>query len=243
MRHLAMFVLVALATACTIGAPDDLETGSEEPEDYVVDPDDGKGDGVSATFDRHDVISDELFLDDGSMTVDEVQTFFEESPYNNRSWLADYTLDGVSAAQLVVDAARAQGIHPLMLLVRMQGEATLVSKTTRPTATRINAALGCGCPDGGGCSSAYRGFRNQLTCGAEVMRRWYDASVDGSGPWRMGVARRTLDPISVTPRSHATASIYAYTPWVMVGRGGSWLTWNVARKYVRYAEARGFLAD
>ena len=64
----------------------------------------------------------------------------------------------------------------------------------------------------------------------------------GSGQWRKGTARRTLDPRTVTPANDATAALYAYTPWVLVGTGGTWLAWNVTRKYVRHAETAGFLA-
>ena len=42
-----------------------------------------------------------------------------------------------------------------------------------------------------------------------------------------------------TPANHATATLYAYTPWVLVGSGGTWLAWNVTRKYERYAENAG----
>ena len=171
----------------------------------------------------------------------DVQAFFESSPYNNRSGLADYQVNGVSAAQFIVDAAESQQIHPLMLIARMQVEASLVSKTAKPSQTRVDKALGCGCPDGGGCSSSFRGFGPQMQCGAETLRKWYDASIDGSGQWRQGVSRKTLDPRTVTPANHATASLYAYTPWVLVGSGGNWLVWNVTRKYVRHAEANGLV--
>lgn len=232
--------LAALLGACIAGE-DEPETMHDEPADYEVDPDDGKGDGVSAVFNMHNVVSDELFLDGGSMDVAAVQKFFERSPYGNKSWLAAHKVNGISAAQAVVDAATAEGIHPLMLLARMQVEASLVSKTTKPTQYRIDRALGCGCPDGSGCSSSYLGFDKQLVCGAKILRKWYDGSVDGTGTWRKGRARKTLDPKTVTPANHATASLYAYTPWVLVNRGGNWLVWNVTRKYVRHAESNGLL--
>jgi hypothetical protein len=123
----------------------------------------------------------------------------------------------------------------------MQVEATLVSKTATPTKARINAALGCGCLDGQACWAEYAGLANQLECGAETMRTWYDRSIDGTGIWVKGVPDRTLDPITVTPTNHATASLYAYTPWVLVGRGGNWLVWNVTRKYVNHARAMGWI--
>jgi hypothetical protein len=239
MKHAAVLLFCLLA-ACSIGEQEEA-AGSDEPEDYMVDPEDGKGDGVAAVFNANDVVGDDIFLDDGQMTVAEVQTFFERSPYHNRSWLADYSVNGQSAAEALVAVATQQGISPLMLLARMQVEASLVSKTARPTQYRIDRALGCGCPDGGGCAASYRGFAKQLECGAKILRKWYDASADGTGQWRKDTSRRTLDPKSVTPRNHATASLYAYTPWVLVNRGGNWLVWNVSRKYVRHAESEGYI--
>ncbi|CAN5914455.1 hypothetical protein BH11MYX3_BH11MYX3_42950 [soil metagenome] len=235
-RHL-LLVLVMLG-ACV--AEESIEPGEhEEAADFEPAPADGKADGVSATFDQNNVVDDELFT--GDMDVAAVQTFLEDSPYHNRSWLASYTIDGVAASQKIVDAARAERIHPLMLLVRMQVEASLISKTVAPSQSRINAALGCGCPAGGGCSASYRGLSAQLTCGAKTLRTWFDGSADRSGQWKKGESRKSLDPRTITPANHATASLYAYTPWVLVGRGGNWLVWNISKKYVRHAVDEGLI--
>jgi hypothetical protein len=236
LRH-ALVCLIAL-TSCAVDEP---ETEHDEPADFEVEPDDGKGDGVAAVFNQNLVLTDELFVAGEAMDVTDVQTFFEQSPYGNRSWLASHTVNGVSAAQAVVDAARAKGIHPLVIVARMQTETSLVSKTVAPSQRLIDRALGCGCPDGGGCASQYKGLAKQLECGATILRKWYDASIDATGEWRKGRTKRTLDPKSVTPGNHATASLYAYTPWVLVGRGGTWLAWNVTRKYVRHAENTGLV--
>lgn len=205
----------------------------------MVDPADGKADGVPASFDQNNVIDDATLTAAGSLTVEDVQSFFEDNPYGTRSWLASYEVNGVTAAEMVIEAAQTHEVNPIVLLARMQVETSLVSKTTKPTQRLIDRALGCGCPDGGSCNSAYSGLQKQLDCGARTLRRWYDASIDGSGQWRKGVTRKTLDPKRVTPANHATATFYAYTPWVLVGRGGTWLAWNVTRKYTRYADNAG----
>ncbi|CAN5893685.1 hypothetical protein BH11MYX2_BH11MYX2_09950 [soil metagenome] len=237
----SLLLLCALFVAACAPSADE-PAGSDEPSDYDVDPADGKSDGVPAVFDQNNVVPDDLFLDDGQFTAAEIQKFFEVSPYHTRSWLADYTTpDGKTAAQAVYDAATAEGINPMMLVARMQGEMSLVSKTTRPSSTRINAALGCGCPDGSACSASYRGFEPQLTCSAKTLRKWYDASEGGMGQWRVGKTTTTLDGRHVSPRNSATASLYAYTPWVLPNQGGAWLLWNVTRKYARYAEAAGYI--
>ncbi len=232
-----LLLSLAVLSACAADVPSD---GGEDF-DFEVDSNDGKADGVAARFDANNVLDDELFVAGDSMEVEDVQEFLESSPYGTRSWLASHTIDGVSAAQAIVDAARAEQIHPLVLVARMQVETSLVSKTSPPSQRLIDRALGCGCPDGGTCSTSYKGLAKQLLCGAKTMRRWYDASIDGTGEWRKDHRGRTLDPRYVTPGNHATASLYAYTPWVLVGSGGTWLAWNVTRKYIRSAEARGLV--
>jgi len=237
-RLLLVLGITAALSACAADMVDSGDLGDEF--DYSTEID-GKSDGAS--FNQNNVLSNELFTGTGAgaMSAEDVQTFLEESPYGNRSWLADYQVNGVSAAQFIVDAAEASQIHPLMLLSRMQVESALVSKSAKPSQSKIDKILGCGCPDGGGCSSQFRGFGAQMLCGAETLRKWYDASENGTGQWRQGVSRKTLDPKTVTPVNHATASLYAYTPWVLVGRGGNWLVWNVTRKYVRHAEANSLV--
>jgi hypothetical protein len=238
----ALVTASALLAACVAddGAYEDHEEASDF--DDVPGFGDGKADfaGIPTVFDRHLVMSDEQFVAVDTVTVDELQAFFETSPYRNRSWLADHRVaDGRSAAQVIVDVATAEGLNPMLLVTRMQVEQSLVSRPTRPSQYKLDRALGCGCPDGSGCSASYRGFEPQLACGARILRRWYDASIEGAGIWNRGVPRRTLDPITVTPRTHATASFYAYTPWVLQGSGGTWLVWNVTRKYFKHLDEMG----
>jgi hypothetical protein len=149
---------------------------------------DAKADGLPTSFDQNFVLTDALLTESLAMSVEDVQAFFEDNPYGTRSWLASYQADGVSAAEMVVEAAVAHEINPVVLIARMQVETSLVSKTTAPTTRLIDRALGCGCPDGGTCNPSYSGLRRQLDCGARTLRRWYDASIAGDG---LATARRS----------------------------------------------------
>lgn len=243
MRQWAVVLVAALLLmACMTGE----EPGEGDPSDYEeVDwsRSDGKGDfsGVPATFDRNNIMTDAVLHASDAVTADALQAFFESSPYDTRSWLADYQIDGRRFADVLAEESRAGGIDPVVLLARMQVESSLVSATRRPTTFRINHALGCGCPDGSRCSSEYAGLRTQLRCAIDVLNGRFADSVSGEGQWRRGTARKTLDPLSVTPGSHATAALYAYTPWVLVNRGGNWLVWNVTRKYLKHFDEAGTL--
>lgn len=234
-RHLLLLLALAL-TACTT---EYIDGEQGDPYDFEVNDPDGKADGVPAVFHANDVLGDDVLRNVNAISADDLQSFFERSPYQNRSWLASHEINGMSAAQAVVAAAQAEGINPLVLVARMQVESSLVSKTVAPSQRLIDRALGCGCPDGGTCSAQFKGLDKQLACAAKTMRRWYDASIAGTGEWKKGVAKKTLDPKTVTPSNHATASLYAYTPWVLQGTGGTWLAWNVTRKYVVFAERTG----
>lgn len=235
-----------LVTAACAAEPATSFPDHDEPSDFdpVPEGEGGKADvaGIPAVFDRHLVMTDELFGAATMIDAEGVQAFFEATPYGRRSWLADETIDGRRAADVIVEVAIAHELNPVVLLARMQVEKSLVAKSARPAQATIDWAFGCGCPDGRRCNEAYRGLARQLACAADTLRSRYDESVDGTGAWQRGVARRTLDPRSVTPASHATASLYAYTPWVQEGFGGNWLVWNVTRRYLRHADAQGWLA-
>lgn len=231
---LAASFCVAFAVGCAEMAEEPFE-GHDTPEDFEV---------VEKTaFDRERVMEDALLVASDAVTASDVQRFLERTPYGTTSFLARERVGSRSAAEAIVAGARAEGINPIVMLARMQVERSLIAKTSRPSAKSVDYAFGCGCPDGRACNAAYRGLDKQIACAARTLRNHYDGSIDGSSPWAKGRAKRTLDGYTVTPRTHATASLYSYTPWVLPGRGGNWLAWNVTRKFVNHFEAQGIDAD
>lgn len=242
MLRFSLAVLALSFVACAeepVGPYED----HDEPSDYDEVPadDSGKADALSATFTAGAVMPDAFFTDTESVDGDELQRFFEASPYNNRSWLADAKVGELRAADAIVEESRAAGINPLVMVARMQVEKSLVSKSVRPAQSRIDFAFGCGCPDYQACSEAYRGLDRQIRCAADTLAKWYAGSIAGDGLWVQGKSKKTLDPQWVTPSNHATASLYAYTPWVLRGSGGNWLVWNVTRKMERHARTLGLI--
>jgi hypothetical protein len=235
----ALTWLLALAPlACDEPETLDEPVGHDEPSD--LEPyDNQKFDGPLQAFDRDAIVDDTLFENDGAATVDAIQDLLEVSPYGKRSFLADELVDGRRFSEVLVEVATEHHLNPVLLLTRLQVEKSLVSKSVRPGGNAVDFALGCGCSDGSHCNTAFRGLDRQLTCAAEVLRASFDASVAGTGTWLQGKARKTLDKITVRPRSHATAALYAYTPWVLQGKGGNWLVWNVNRKFIGAMIDRG----
>ncbi len=213
----------------------------DEPSDLNVTEGDEKSDGLSATFNRNLLMSDDFFAATYAIDGDGLQDFLETSPYGTRSWLADATVHGVRASDAIVAASAEEGINPLVMLGRMQVEKSLVSKTVRPSQHSIDFAFGCGCHDGQACFESMRGLDKQIACSAEALSTHFQNSRAGVGAWRKGKTKASLDPLNVTPASHATASLYAYTPWVLRGRGGNWLVWNITRKFEQHAKNLGDL--
>lgn len=204
-------------------------TDHDEPLDF--EPVEGKTDGIAEVFDKNLVVTDAFFTASNALTPAQIQAFLEHTPYGKRSFLADEKVGGRPFSQVLVEVAQSRQLNPIMLLSRMQVEKSLVAKTTRPSGDAVDFAFGCGCPDNQPCNEAYRGIDKQVDCAAKTLRTHYDGSVAGTGQWRVGKSKNTLDPTAVTPQSHATASLYAYTPWVLTGSGGNWLVWNITKRY------------
>jgi hypothetical protein len=195
-----VFLCALVLAGC--GGQIDVGDGTEEDEAALASP----------KFDVHRLLEDGDILGGEAITVAQVQSLL--TGYG--SYLATYKdpAFGQSAAQLIVSQSLASGISPLYMLARIQIESSLIqSKSSR----NLAQATGCGCPDGGGCSASYSGFGKQVQCAAKLMARYF-SDLDTKGmtiaDWRVGKAKKTLDPCTITPANRATAALYTYTPWV-----------------------------
>ena len=231
--------LVACSDSLTDSQTEKMHTVAFDLESSDVG--DGKSDGLTDRFDSEWLMSDLFFLNTGELTSSQLQIFFENTPYGIRSWLADFKVNGTPISKIIIKQAHKKGINPILLLTRMQVEQSLVSRTEAPPKRITDAALGCGCYDGERCEPRFKGIENQLSCAGDTLRNLFERSRDGSGQWMAGKSRQTLDPLWIRPTNHATAAMYAYTPWVLKGRGGNWLAWNVTRKFTRFMKENGLI--
>lgn len=148
-------------------------------------------------FDPGLIISDSVFFDFGSMTVEEIQRFLEsqvpvcKSGPTGMPCLRNYKTDtpekaadpgkcaympaqtNISAAQIIYNISRACGINPRVLLVTLQKEQGLVQATI-PSPYMYRAAMGYGCPDSDPaiCGKVWVGLFNQLYKAAGQFQ-WY----------------------------------------------------------------------
>lgn len=152
-------------------------------------------------FDPGLIISDSVFYDFGTMTVDEIQRFLDSKVevcgattgptclrYYKMDTQAKAASDGrcdaipaaknQSAAQIIFTVANACHINPRVLIVTLQKEQGLV-QAARPTAYMYRAAVGYGCPDSKpqicGKDSKITGLFNQLYWAAGQFQ-WYGDS-------------------------------------------------------------------
>jgi LysM repeat protein len=152
-------------------------------------------------FDPGLIISDSVFYDFGTMTVDEIQRFLEsqvpvcKSGPTGMPCLRNYKADtpaklndpgkcaampaktNISGAQIIYEISHACGINPRVLLVTLQKEQGLVQATI-PSPYMYKAAMGYGCPDSdpGICGKVWTGLFNQVYKAAGQFQWYGDAN-------------------------------------------------------------------
>ncbi len=224
---------LSLAASVLVACSDPADLEMHPPSVDLVPFEDGKGDGFY--FDAEHILDDDLLLDWKYLSVEQVQDFLENTPYRRRSFLADYQEQGVRLSERIIAASEYYKINPLVLLVKLQVETSLVFQSEPVQGHRLQHAMGCGCPDNDvTCSRAPKGLFVQVDCAARLFSEYME-QMERNGRtltgWGVGIAKTTSEGDVITPRTRATAALYTYTPWVLPGRGGNWLFWNVMRRF------------
>jgi uncharacterized protein with LGFP repeats len=183
------------------------------------------------------IISDQNFFDYNSMDAGAVQAFLNARVArcvgaNGQPCLKDYSTTAaaiggdtlcqgmpggaMSAAQIIVAAARSCRISPKVLLVMLQKEQGLVTSTS-PSEWNYRAALGQSCPDTAPCDSAFSGFYRQVYYGARQLQAYM--RYPGSYAYRVGWNNILYHPNTgcgtkpVYIQNDATRLLYIYTPY------------------------------
>ena len=165
---------------------------------------------VGGKINPNHLMEDTDMLGGTSITADKVQALLT----SQKSALANLSQGGQNAAQIIVAQSTANGISPLYIIARIETESGLIHSTTT---RNLGSATGCGCPDGSKCDPTQAGFATQVSCAAKLMAG-YTKSLQSGGStvsgWKTNVAKKTLDPCTVTPDNLSSAASYTYTPWV-----------------------------
>jgi hypothetical protein len=130
---------------------------------------------------------------------------------------------GISAAQIIYDAAQEYRINPKVLLITLRKESLNLFSDSWPMKSQYRYAMGYACPDSGpnysaACVESKAGFYNQMTLAAWQLRHYYDVpSSLNYIPGQWNTIAYNPDPVCGTKdvyiQNYATASLYTYTPY------------------------------
>jgi len=195
------------------------------------------------SFQAGNIISDQNFFDANAMSAAQIQSFLDSKiptcstgnclnilHVDTTSRPAAYTQAGnlvcnpyqgalgESAATVIFKVEQACSVSAKAILVILQKEEGLVTKTSVSAAV-LARAMGYGCPDSaaGACDSLYYGFYNQVYLAAWQLRRYGTPAVVGN--YQPGVNFVAYSPnaacggTNITIQNRATAALYTYTPY------------------------------
>ena len=125
------------------------------------------------------------------------------------SFLAGYSENGRTAAQIIGNAARSNGLNPLAILATLQKEQSLTYMHAYNQGS-LDWAMGYGATDSV-TYTQYAGFNTQVDYGAwQLMKNYNGWAVNGSD-WNVGKTMN-FDGTNVTFANRCTSSLYRYTP-------------------------------
>ncbi len=210
------------------GALSGCAVDAESTESGVAD--DGSGDELRRLgySNANSLFADSDLEGDQLVSAQDVQKVLE----SQRGPLSTYSINGRTAAAIIVEESIKNGISPVFMVARIQTETQLITSTK--WTSKIPYATSFGCP--GSCNPAYKGFDVQIINTARQFRSYMDNiragkyAINGSTlrsqdyGYLIGRTTKTLDPLrgggkgcNVTPTNAATAAIYTYTPYVGLG--------------------------
>lgn len=195
-------------------------------------------------FDPSYLISDEVFFDASTMSLEDIDQFINKWNEGCREGrdgapcLADFKEDTPTwhaddfcpadfvgerddtAASIIYKTAQACQVNPQVLLTTLQKEQGLITVSGGGLSeTKYAIAMGYACPDGGRCDPKYQGFARQVYNAAHQFQMYRVQ------PWLYDVKAWEVNQIRYSPaegcdgedvyiENQATAGLYNYTPYV-----------------------------
>jgi len=166
---------------------------------------------TASAHDPQNLISDGEFLAWQTWDADGIQSFLNTK---GGTRLRAFREGGLSAAQIIANAARIYGINPVVILSTIQKEESLVESNTNFD-YRVRWAMGYGICDG--CDSndpalqKYAGFTNQVYSGTWQLKINYAVWAANGSCWNVGKTMM-IDGQAIRFANRATSALYRYTP-------------------------------
>jgi hypothetical protein len=123
----------------------------------------------------------------------------------------------------------------------LQKEMGLIENSS-PQKSRLDIAMGYGCPDSGGCSSRWKGFGKQVNSAALQFKDYmdnphhYTYRAGNTYIFRNQYSTIKQETTTVRIGNSATAGLYNYTPHVYNGSYNFFVIWNRYFKTVEYPD-------
>ncbi|WP_168626452.1 hypothetical protein [Cryobacterium sp. BB307] len=190
------------------------------------------------TFDPGNIISDDNFYDGSAMTESQIQAFlvargsalasYRSTVANRAAYISDQARPGhvycqafqggsnLLASTIIFRAQQACGISAKVLLVTLQKEQGLITRSTA-SESAVRIAMGYGCPDTAPCNELYYGFGNQLYMASRQFKvyqlpenrfRYHPGNV-----YVQYHPNTACGGTTVNIKNWATAGLYNYTPY------------------------------
>ncbi len=190
-------------------------------------------------FDPGNIISDSAFYDSNAMSEADIQSFLNGqigtctngaclnvlvnnvasrdrvvSSKTGNLICEAFQGGALSAAAIIYRAQVACGISAKVILVTLQKEQGLVTKSA-PSQAALDRAMGYACPDTAPCAPTALGFGNQVYSGAAQLKIYKAANF----AMQPGTHSVLWNPNSacgssvVNVQNYATAALYSYTPY------------------------------
>lgn len=231
---------IVLILILAVGVGDGAHNGSTPP--AAVSCPVGAATCLAEAFDPGNIISDREFYDRAAMTETQIRAFIDEQGATCtgsdclravRVAMPDQPADpycaamtggtDLDAAAVIARVSTACGVNPKVMLVTLQKESRLLTRTD-PTTGSYAAAWGWHCPDTGpggtaNCDPAHAGLVNQAYGMAKQWSRYrmdpdkYTYRAGQTAQILFNVAESGCGAAPVTITNTATASLYNYTPY------------------------------
>lgn len=166
---------------------------------------------TASAHDPQNLISDGEFVAWQTWDADGIQSFLNTK---GGTRLRAFREGGLSAAQIIANAARMYGVNPVVIISTIQKEESLIESNTNFD-YRVRWAMGYGicddCDSNDPALQRYAGFTNQVYSGTWQLKTNYLVWAANGSAWNVGKTMM-IDGQAIKFANRATSALYRYTP-------------------------------
>ncbi len=190
----------------SIASPAGLPDKPRAPEPFRLSkPTPARNDYIKHHVNFSQLMSNQEFSDTSALDAKGIQTFLED----RNSFLADFSENGQSAAQIIYEASQKAGLNPYLVLTTLEKENSMVSRQKCPKKKSLAVSMGYGYTDGGTYTAGAKSFSGQVNKGAQLLAKLYADGLTKTFPLTY---RADYGKHKVQIDNAATWALFEYTP-------------------------------